>query len=56
MIGARTTMGEWVSQNAEGTIEVAARTVLSADPVASTNSLKGLKPRQLTSASCAITA
>ena len=30
-------------------------TVLSAEPVASTNSLKGLKPRQLTSASCAST-
>ena len=31
------------------------RTVLSAEPVARTNSLKGLKPRQLTSASCAST-
>ena len=35
---------------------VALRTVLSAEPVASTNSLKGLKPRQLTSAACASTA
>ena len=39
-----------------GEVHGRCHTVLSAEPVASTNSLKGLKPRQLTSAACASTA